>query len=124
MNITNMKAKIKTEEVRRAYNKTGLTPVQCSFGHGTAACALAALYYHSKNINCSGGCPTLDHDVEEWAQRKFGKFFVNGFIEAFDGVEQLNQEQIQEAKRHKECLVNLKRGFLEGRRIRRAIIGK
>lgn len=77
-------AKIFTREVKRAYDKIGYTPKTHTTIDvvGQYCCGLGALYLdsHTKNKDINTSFTT----VSKWADRKFGKSYVNGFIEGFD----------------------------------------
>lgn len=119
-----MKTKITVDEVRKAYIKTNTVPVKgiwlCSTLNkckSMGVCALTVQYMVQNNITCE---PNSD-DVEEWAVKKYGKFYKNGFITGFDnGNVAIELEHTQRNRERQNVLT----GYREGKRIAKYIFNK
>lgn len=71
--------KITVEEVRAAYQKTGLTPARRITHDEKCACPIGVIGADKYGLS---GNDTLD-----WSDNAFGILFTNGFICGFDGDE-------------------------------------
>lgn len=120
-----MKAKIKTEEVRRAAKKNKLPMVQREFCSSAGACALSQLYFskHQKRLNqFKKGADIFPHDfenlVDKWACHKYGKAYTYGFVNGFDGFYPKTEDDCVSSLELKED----NRGFQDGKRIRESLL--
>lgn len=117
--------RISVEEVKAAYEKTGLRPVQrvdCGngrpgsgyFNHRKSiterpecGCALAALFLAENTLESFG-----EVDASFWADRTFERSYRYGFTEAFDGDEQ--SERLAANDQYKQ-------GYADGSAVREAL---
>lgn len=101
--------KITLTEVRKAYKDTGLTPVDgvtLTHDDSNCCCPIAALYFNSHKRDLKK-FKSKDYDdmlrpLFKWADAKYDKDYVDGFINGFDGNKLEDLDNKEFAIGHKE----------------------
>ena len=102
--------RITVEEVKAAYEKTGLKPVRGTFNDGKGCgCALGALYMAQGGAACCS-------DPEEWCDAEFDFAYWDGFAGGFDAKEDFSLPDYVSLSR--------KEGHADGRAVAAAIFGE
>lgn len=81
--------RITVEEVRAAYEKTGIQPIQCLYidheRKNNCGCPLTALYFSETGADLSCFKDSSD-DIPEWADKKYGSLYHHAFVRGVDGL--------------------------------------
>ncbi len=90
-----MEKRVTVKEIKKAYEDTGITPVNCETlnSRECMACPMGVLYFNThpnhkhlfKNDREKAGT-TLDNRIFNWANKVYGKDYVEGFIDGVDGL--------------------------------------